>query len=80
MPKSVHSKRHAMVATALADQRRASGLTQAQVASALGRYQPFVANIESGERRVDIIELIDLADIVGLDVIALIQRLQLEKR
>lgn len=67
-----------MVATALAEQRRASGLTQTQVARALGRHQPFVANIESGERRVDIIELIDLAEIVGLDVIALIRRLQLE--
>lgn len=64
-----------LIATALADQRRAKGLSQAQVASAFGRHQPFIANIESGERRVDVVELLAIADIIGLDVHALIDRL-----
>lgn len=61
---------------AIAEQRRAKGLSQAQVAKALGRHQPFIANIESGERRVDLLELLALADIIELDVHALIVRLQ----
>lgn len=61
---------------AIAEQRRAKGLSQAQVAKALGRHQPFIANIESGERRVDLLELLALADIIELDVHALIDRLQ----
>lgn len=65
-----------MVATALAEQRRAKGLSQAEVAKALGRHQPFVANIESGERRVDVVELVDLAAVVGLDVEQLIRKLR----
>jgi transcriptional regulator with XRE-family HTH domain len=65
-----------LIATALADQRRKKGLTQAEVAKALGRHQPFVANIESGERRVDLLELLDLADIIGLDVEELVRRLR----
>lgn len=76
MPKSVHSQRHRMIAAAVADQRRAKGLSQAQVAKALGRHQPFIANIESGERRLDLVELLELAAIIDLDVEELIQRLR----
>lgn len=76
MPKSVHSTRHKMVAAALASQRRAKGLSQAEVAKVLGRHQPFIANIESGERRVDLVELMDIAKIIDLDVIALVRDLQ----
>lgn len=64
------------MAEALATQRKAKGFTQTQVAQALGRHQPFVANIESGERRVDIVELLELADIIDLDVEALVRALR----
>jgi len=37
--------------------RKESGLTQAKVAKMLGHPQSFVAKCESGERRVDVIEL-----------------------
>lgn len=76
MPKSVHSERHQIIASALASQRREKGLTQAEVAKALGRHQPFIANIESGERRVDLVELLDIAAIIDLDIEALVRRLQ----
>ncbi|MDG4882431.1 helix-turn-helix transcriptional regulator [Mesorhizobium sp. WSM4884] len=76
MPKSVHSERHRMIAAALASHRRAKGLSQAEVAKVLGRHQPFVANIESGERRVDLVELMDIAKIIDLDVVALVRSLQ----
>ncbi|WP_292469293.1 helix-turn-helix transcriptional regulator [Mesorhizobium sp.] len=65
-----------MIAAALAEARRAKGMTQVEVASALGRRQPFIANIESGERRVDLVELIDLAAIIDLDVLALLRRIR----
>lgn len=74
MPKSLHSKRHLMIAAALAEQRRSKGLSQAQVAKALGRHQPFIANIESGQRRLDLVELLELAKIIDLDVLALIKQ------
>lgn len=76
MPKSVHSERHKLVASAIAGQRGSKGLSQAQVARALGRHQPFIANIESGGRRVDLVELLDIAAIIGLDVQALVEALQ----
>jgi transcriptional regulator with XRE-family HTH domain len=41
--------------------RKKSGLTQPQVARAIGQHQSFVSKCESGERRVDVVELQELA-------------------
>jgi transcriptional regulator with XRE-family HTH domain len=76
MSKSLHSERQILIAATLADQRRAKGLTQSQLAKALGRHQPFIANIESGQRRVDLVELLQIAKLIDLDVHALLKRLE----
>ena len=76
MRKSIRSKRHQLLAQAIGEQRVQAGLTQFEVARRLGRHQPFMANIESGDRRIDIVELLDIADIIDLDVTALIKRLR----
>jgi transcriptional regulator with XRE-family HTH domain len=78
MTKSLYSQRHRALAAAIADQRKAKGMTQAEVARAMGstRHQPFIANIEAGERRIDVVELLRLADIIGLDAEALIRHLK----
>jgi len=60
---SVHSTRYKRLLRQLKVARREAGLTQAQVAKALGRPQSYVSKIESGERRVDVIELVDLASL-----------------
>ena len=41
--------------------REAAGLTQVDVANQLGRPQSFVSKCESGERRVDVVELDEFA-------------------
>ena len=60
----------------LAEKRKAAGLTQVEVAKAMGRHQPFIANIENGERRLDVVELIDLAEIIGFDIHAVINEIE----
>jgi transcriptional regulator with XRE-family HTH domain len=45
--------------------RLAAGLTQEQVARALGRPQSFVSKCETGERRLDVLELESLARVYG---------------
>ena len=50
-------------------------MTQADLAAALGRHQPFVVAIERNQRRVDLVELIDIAAIIDLDVPRLVRLL-----
>jgi transcriptional regulator with XRE-family HTH domain len=50
--------------------RSDAGLTQRQAADLLGRTQSFVAKSETGERRVDVVELVAFARIYKRDVLA----------
>ena len=45
--------------------RNDAGLTQEEVARTLGKPQSFVSKCESGERRVDVVELERFAEIYG---------------
>ncbi|MGH7526698.1 MAG: helix-turn-helix domain-containing protein [Gemmatimonadales bacterium] len=45
--------------------RRAAGLTQVEVARALGTSQAYVSKCEQGERRIDAVELSDFAQLYG---------------
>jgi hypothetical protein len=33
----------------------------------LGRYQSFVASVETGQRKIDVVELLDFAAAIGFD-------------
>jgi transcriptional regulator with XRE-family HTH domain len=54
---SLHSARYRQFRKRLKDARQTAGLTQVDAARALRRQQSFVSKCESGERRVDVIEL-----------------------
>ena len=47
--------------------RRDAGLTQQAVADKLGRPQSFVAKVEGRERRLDVLEFLQLAEAVDVD-------------
>ncbi|WP_307951174.1 helix-turn-helix domain-containing protein [Sinorhizobium medicae] len=51
----------------LIDKRKAAGLTQDDLAKAMGEHQSFVARLESGQRRIDVIEYVTLAQVIGFD-------------
>lgn len=76
--KTLGTLRHKSLITMLIEKREASGLTQTELAERLGEYQSFVARLESGQRRVDVVEFIDLAKILGFDPSAAIKRLAAE--
>lgn len=48
--------------------REKAGLTQREAASRLGKSQAYVWKSEVGERRVDVIELKQLAELYGVPV------------
>src|SRR3546814_5441136 len=60
MSKSLRSPRHNKLRQLLVDARKEGGWTQEQVAAKLNKPQSFVAKYEGGERRLDLIELIDV--------------------
>ena len=60
-PRAVHSDRYRDMLRRLREARLAAGLTQVQVAAALGTTQAFVSKCELGERRIDPIDLADFA-------------------
>ena len=59
LPKSLYSETYSRFLEQLRKARESAGLTQEEVARRLGRPQSFVSKCESGERRVDIAELLD---------------------
>ena len=61
MGKSIHSNEYKVVLQRLKKARLEAGLTQVQVAKKLGHHQSYLSKIESGERRVDVVELNRLA-------------------
>ena len=61
--RSTHSRRYRAFLDRLKAARESAGLTQAEVAQALGRPQSFVSKCESGERRLDVIELAEFAEL-----------------
>ena len=52
----------------LKEARARAGLTQVQAAQSLGRGQSYVSKCESGERRVDIVELREFARLYRKDL------------
>lgn len=68
MVKSIQTKEYAYFVERLKQARLESGLTQVQVAKKLKRPQSHISNVESGQQRVDVIELQRFAKLYGKDI------------
>ena len=60
----------------LRQMRTEAGLTQAEVAQRLGQPQSFVSKYESGERRLDVLELRLVCQAVGVSLREFVRRLE----
>jgi len=67
MSRSLRSPRHRALTDFLIQKRLAAGLTQAEVAKRLGRYQSFVARVENGQKVLDVVELLEFAEALRFD-------------
>lgn len=76
MPKSVFSPRYERFRELLIQARKNAGLTQRELADRLKRPQSYVSKYENGERRLDLIEFLEVADLLTIDVVAFIHDLQ----
>ena len=65
MPRSRLSPRYARLSQLLTEARQAASLTQVELAERLRRPQSYVSKYESGERRLDVVEFLEVADGIG---------------
>jgi transcriptional regulator with XRE-family HTH domain len=61
MAKSVFTDAYADFLRALIAARKEAGVTQLELARRLGKVQPWISNVERGERRIDVIEFYAIA-------------------
>ena len=73
MAKHFKSNPHRSLCRLLRQARLAAGVTQAQVARRLGRPQSWVSEIETANRRIDLIEFLKYADAIGVSPYELIR-------
>lgn len=76
MPKSVYSPQYERFRELLIRARKDTELTQQELAARLGRPQSYVSKYENGERRLDLIEFLELSRALKIDVPLFIEQLQ----
>jgi transcriptional regulator with XRE-family HTH domain len=67
LPKSIYTDRYRHFREMLKASRKAADLTQTAVAERLRKPPSYVAKYEGGERRLDVVEFLDVADAIGFD-------------
>lgn len=73
---TIYSPAHREFVTLLRELREAVGLTQEELAASLDRDQPWVSVVESGQRRVDVIELREICQALSIDPVDFMARLE----
>lgn len=64
----------------LIEERRERGLTQMEVAERLKRPQSYVSKYESGERKISVIDLIEISWAIGFDAGKFVRQLDTQIR
>ena len=80
MSRTFGTPRHGALVAYLRKKRKDAGLTQAEVAGRIDRYQSFVADYESGQKRIDAVELVEIAEAIGFDPAAALRHIRKIKR
>ena len=76
MTKSVFTDRYRLFLHLLIQERRNKNITQVQLAQMLKKPQSYVSKYENGERRLDVIEFLNIADYIGIDASDFIKKLK----
>ena len=67
MSKSIHRDEYRVLLQILREAREEAGMSQGQLAEALGYLQSTMSHIERGARRLDVVEFIDYCRAVDAD-------------
>lgn len=75
MRKALYERSYAAFTDLLKEERRKAGLTQAMLAKKLRRPQSYVSKYERGDRRLDVIEFLEIARAIKFDPNEFLQKL-----
>ena len=67
MTRSLRTPGHQALMQVLVETRKSRGVTQQELADRLKRPQSYVAKIETGERRLDVVEFIEWFQVLEAD-------------
>ncbi|KMW74319.1 DNA-binding protein [Photorhabdus luminescens subsp. luminescens] len=76
---SIYSEEYQHVIRLLRETRLEKGITQEKLAQAFGRPQSFIAKVENGERRLDVVEFVRIARLLSLDPAQIVDKIKLKK-
>jgi transcriptional regulator with XRE-family HTH domain len=72
----LRSPRHRALIGEVVAARQAAGLTQRQLAAKLKRSNSFIWKLEAGERQINVLELIEIARVLGVKASKLIAEIE----
>jgi len=78
MEKTIYTREYAELLHLLRQAREQAGMTQVQLAEMLRQSQSFVSKFERGDRRIDVIQLRTICQILGLSLAEFVERLERE--
>jgi transcriptional regulator with XRE-family HTH domain len=73
--KSVFTKQYSLFLSLLISAREDKGLSQRALSSKLKKSETYVSKYERGERRLDVIEFLEVAKALGVDPCEIIRKL-----
>ncbi|MEI6322679.1 MAG: helix-turn-helix transcriptional regulator [bacterium] len=76
MKKTIYSDEYTILREMLRETRERLNLSQVELGKMLGKHQPFVARIESGQRRLDVVEFIHMMRIMGVSSLSFLKKLE----
>lgn len=77
MSKSIHSKKYDRFRGLLIEARRKVHMTQMDVAKILSHPQSYVSKYEGGERRLDVIEFLEISSALKCDPVEIIKEINI---
>lgn len=66
MTRSLRTSGHQALMQVLVETRKSKGITQQELANRLDRPQSYIAKVETGERRLDVVEFIEWSTLLGV--------------
>ncbi|MGL9720924.1 helix-turn-helix domain-containing protein [Symbiopectobacterium sp.] len=76
---SIYSEEYQLVIRTLREARISKGISQQKLADMLGRPQSFIAKVESGERKLDVVEFALLAYLLSVDPAPVLEKIITQK-